>query len=76
MFYDPSYSAEYGGYPPDRHYRGPMVRGPVAMASPAYGNFGRPMPRPIAGRGALSGVALPPYMGPEESTQVIFFLFY
>uniref|UniRef100_A0A915PC50 K Homology domain-containing protein n=1 Tax=Setaria digitata TaxID=48799 RepID=A0A915PC50_9BILA len=68
MFYDPSYSAEYGGYPPDRNYRGPMIRGPMAMAS--YGNYGRNFPRQIGGRGPLSAVALPPYMGPEESTQV------
>lgn len=68
MFYDPSYSTEYGGYPPDRNYRGPMIRGPMAMTS--YGNYGRSFPRQIGGRGPLSAVALPPYMGPEESTQV------
>ncbi|VDK67273.1 unnamed protein product [Onchocerca ochengi] len=68
MFYDPSYSNEYGGYPPDRNYRGPMIRGPMAMTS--YGNYGRNFPRQIGGRGPLSAVALPPYMGPEESTQV------
>ncbi|MCP9263172.1 hypothetical protein DINM_006171 [Dirofilaria immitis] len=68
MFYDPSYSAEYGGYPPDRNYRGPMIRGPMAVTS--YGNYGRNFPRQMGGRGPLSAVALPPYMGPEESTQV------
>ncbi|VDN90319.1 unnamed protein product [Brugia pahangi] len=68
MFYDPSYSSEYGGYPPDRNYRGPMIRGPMAVTS--YGNYGRSFQRQIAGRGPLSAVALPPYMGPEESTQV------
>uniref|UniRef100_A0AAF5Q6E5 K Homology domain-containing protein n=1 Tax=Wuchereria bancrofti TaxID=6293 RepID=A0AAF5Q6E5_WUCBA len=68
MFYDPSYSSEYGGYPPDCNYRGPMIRGPMAVTS--YGNYGRSFQRQIDGRGPLSAVALPPYMGPEESTQV------
>ncbi|VDN21266.1 unnamed protein product [Gongylonema pulchrum] len=76
MFYDPSYSADYGGYPPDRNYRGPMVRGAAAMAAAAagYGNmpFGRNLGQPIVGRGPLSDVAVP-FMGHEESTQVIRF---
>ncbi|KHN72692.1 Heterogeneous nuclear ribonucleoprotein K [Toxocara canis] len=69
MFYDPSFAHEYGGFPPDRNYRGMGMRGGM------YGGLPQRAPRfPYGGRGGV-GVGVSPYPpapfgGPMQTTQV------
>uniref|UniRef100_A0A915C9R4 K Homology domain-containing protein n=2 Tax=Parascaris univalens TaxID=6257 RepID=A0A915C9R4_PARUN len=69
MFYDPNFVHEYGGFPPDRNYRGMGPRGGM------YGGGLPPRaPRfPYGGRGMGMGVSpFPPapFGGPMQTTQV------
>ncbi|MFH4973411.1 hypothetical protein AB6A40_000120 [Gnathostoma spinigerum] len=72
IFYDPSFSQEYGGYPIDRNYRGPSSR---SVGSSVYG--GGPGRGPSyfysSSRRSIGGATPfpPPYSGgPLQTTQV------